>query len=473
MLASAGIMSAAKLASEACIFVFFVLISRAYGPEGLGRYSLATAVGSLLFLSSLGGTHTLNLKEVPRHGAGVAGYLERMLGLRLVLALFATVLLAASAAWPWLSAGDRRLWLLVGSFQILSALVVGSAAILLALGRTLQAGTPELMQKLLIALGGAALVLWGMALEVTAIVLPVASALVALIAIRMERRASGAKSLRFDPGFLREKARSARPYLAVELLDQVARRTDIVLIGILLGTAATGEFNAAYRIRVMLGLLMSQVRNAMLPAISRSAFERPEQLQRRFHNTVGAVFLLSVPAGVGLAVLSREVIQAIFSRGYEHSALILAVLAISIPPLFLRQVGSVFLQAMGREAYWGRSSRIVAVFAVASGALGIWLFGTLGAAVAIVLAECLSVALFLSPLVREFGWRPSLGRLLISLTAALAMAAVLTALPPLALVLEVAVGVTVYGLVTLAFPDVRRLEVTAMREALRRHPPAQ
>jgi O-antigen/teichoic acid export membrane protein len=468
MLAAAGIMSVAKLASEACIFVFFVLISRAYGPEGLGRYSLATAVGSLLFLSALGGTHTLNLKEVPRHGAGMAGYLERMLGLRLLLALLASIALAVSAAWPWLSAGDRQLWWLVGSFQVLSALVVGSSAVLLALGRTLQAGLPEVMQKLLIALGGGALVMWGMALEATAVALPVASVIVAVIAIRMERRASGARAMRFDPVFIREKARSARPYLVVELLDQVARRTDIVLIGILLGAAATGEFNAAYRIRFLLGLLMSQVRNAMLPAISRSAFDSPEQLPRRFHNTVGAIFLLAVPAGAGLAVLSGEVIQTIYSVGYEDSALLLAVLAASIPPLFLRQVGSVFLQAMGREAYWGRSSRIVAVFAIASGALGIWLFGTLGAAVAILLSECLSVVLFVSPLVRNFGWRPSLDRLLISLAGALAMALVLIVLPPVALVLEVAVGAAVYTLVVLAFPDVRRLEVTAVQEALRR-----
>jgi hypothetical protein len=53
------------------------------------------------------------------------------------------------------------------------------------------------------------------------------------------------------------------------------------------------------------------------------------------------------------------------------------------------------------------------------------------------------------------------------------MALVLIVLPPVALVLEVAVGAAVYTLVVLAFPDVRRLEVTAVREALRRQPPAR
>jgi O-antigen/teichoic acid export membrane protein len=468
MLASAAIWSIAKLVAEACIFIFFVLVSRAYGPEGLGRYSLATAVGSLILILAQGGTYTLSLKEIPRKGASVRQYVEQLLGLRILLALLASCVLLIGAAWPVLSSGDRILWILIGAFQIVSALIIGSTAVLVAMGRVLQAGALEILQKMLIALGGGALVLWGATLEISALALPILSAVVFVIGIKLERNVSGARHIRFEREFSRKQFVLARPYLVVDFLDQVARRADIILIGMLLGTLATGQFNAAYRIRFLIGLIMAQVRDALLPAISRSAVESPEQMRQKFHNVMGAILLIAIPAFAGLFILANEIIDSIFGAAYEQSAILLVVLAGSIPPLCVRQVASVFLQALGKESYWSRTSRIVALFAVASAALGIWLFGTVGAAAAIVLTEFLAAALFLAPLVKLFGWRPSVERLAVGFVGSVLMGAFLYQVPTFAMPVKVLTGAMVYGLFMFTIPGIRRVEFAALREAFRK-----
>lgn len=75
--------------------------------------------------------------------------------------------------------------------------------------------------------------------------------------------------------------------------------------------------NCAFRLmQLPLGIFGVAIASATLPSISRSAsVGNFEEFRRTLSRSLGMVFLLTVPSSVGLAILGRSIIGAIYQRG--------------------------------------------------------------------------------------------------------------------------------------------------------------
>ena len=240
----------------------------------------------------------------------------------------------------------------------------------------------------------------------------------------------------------------------------VRDRSDSLLLGRLMGTAAVGFYSVGAEVAAL-------PTTELIEPLGRAAFSgfaaaRQQQSDARetFLRLIGSAALLTLPAGVGLSLVATPLVALAFGPGWQQAIPVLRILSLSFTIMVF---GHLSLHLLSAHALLGRLVGITLAGAIARIALlallipGFGLTGAaIGAAVAVVLEQALTVATALrrfhvsaAALARRV-YRPAL--------AAAAMAAVLAVCGTgwadngsvLALLEAVAGGAAIYAAVLLA-----------------------
>ncbi len=454
-----GTLSFVRLASDGFTFAFFVVLSRVYGQEGLGEYSFAMALTGLFALFGDFGLYNLTIKEASRHPAGVRELLGRVLALRLVLALASFAGLLAVLPLLPISPQGRLVVLLIGAYQYAYRITNGFAAIFVARERMGVVALLELALRLLSSLAGVAVALLGGSLVLAVAALPALAVLEIFAAGWLVMRRHGAPRLAGGFSSLAATAREAAPYGLSSVLFQLQSRVDVFLLGLLLGVAAAGVYNAAYRVIFLVSFLTYYAGVALFPAATRLFEEGREELVRLYRATLRSFALLGVPAAAGLALVAPDLVALIYGPEFEASAPVLRGLAPLLLLSGLKNFLSFFLMSCDRQVARVKVQSAAAAASVLAQLILIPLFGLLGAVAAGLVAEALLVACLIRSLAGELGSPGLGGPLLAAGVASAAFCAAFTGLPPLPIPAVIAGAVLIYGGALAAFPGVRRGEL--------------
>jgi O-antigen/teichoic acid export membrane protein len=121
-----------RFVGDIATFVLFIVLTRSFGEEGIGQYSIATMIGGICLLVADFGLYTYTLKEVGRHRHAVKDryseiIITRLLCTVVVLVCFVPIVLVAPV-----SIEVKWIWILIGSSQLFMGLMGGFAAIFVA-----------------------------------------------------------------------------------------------------------------------------------------------------------------------------------------------------------------------------------------------------------------------------------------------------------------------------------------------------
>lgn len=466
-----GLLTTGKIIGDGFTFLLFVALSRTFGEEGIGRYSLAMALTGFVLVLVEFGLNALSVKHLSRHPESFRDWFGAVLTLRLLLAGAGLLLLAGVVPWLPFAYETRLVIALIGIYHALLPLVDGFSGAFVARERMLPATVLQLSLRITSAALAIALAFGGHGLVAAVAAIPVMTALHAVIGWVWVAAAYGWPRWRARRETLRQIVLEARHFALSGLLFQVVARIDVVLLAFLMGTAAAGSYNAAYRI-VHLGMFVASVASlAVLPLASRLYMTSREAMQSAFGDVLRFALLLAVPAGVGVALVAPRLIDVLYGPGFEASAQILRLLALALTCSILKSVFEVFLMASEQQRARVRMQVIAAVINAMALIALIPLVGVVGAAVATTLSEALLAALLGAQLIRRLGW-PRLGGRLTAVavgTLAFVLPALVWSGPPLWL--TVVLAVVLYVAVTLGFAEVRNAEGVSLRHLVRRVQP--
>lgn len=450
-------------------FLFLIVLSRRFGPQGVGEYGVAAAIGVFLAVGADFGLHALTVKELSRRDAP-ADLPSRVLSLRLLFSAPAVALVLMAPLIPGLPERTGWVVLVIGLHQLLYRAADGLAGIFVAREEPQVSSALEVACRGLGALGAVAVMASGGSLPLALAALPAAAAVQLGLTLFLLRRRLGRLGWHRDRRDLARTAREARPYALSALLTQLSTRVDVVAIGLLLGAGPAGLYHAAYRIVAVLLWIPQLAALALLPLASRTHGDRPDALAGLGGRALGGMVLIGVPAGVGLLWIAPGLVGALFGEAFAPSVRVLRLLAPLILLECLARIMGVFLMASDRQGARARQQWKAAWTNLAGNLLLIPLFGIEGAALAALLAHALLVGLFAAELSKSFGRLRIGSRVALASVGAAAFSGVLALLPELALGATVAVGVGVYAGTLLLFPGFRSVEAQALWHAWRAPP---
>lgn len=164
---------------------------------------------------------------------------------------------------------------------------------------------------------------------------------------------------------------------------------DSTMLGFLQDDAAVGRYTAAVKVTRMVNSLITSIGVVLIPRLSYYIEQKKgEQVKKLVNKTYNFMFMLSIPAALGLYFLSDDIILLFCGNGFASATLTLRILAptVIIIPFSVITNLQIFIP-MTRENYILQSTLVGAAINFTLNQLLIPKLAENGAAVATVLAE--------------------------------------------------------------------------------------
>lgn len=398
-----------RTSGDISYFLLFILIARTFGQESIGHYSFAMALAGFFVVFADFGLYYLTIKELSHTNDSFEVSFSSIWSLRILLSVCVLASLVLLTHFLPLPTPAKPLIVLIGISVILGAVVDGFSAVFIAHGDMKRAGLLNFFHRVTGTTAAILVLLSGGTLYTAVSMLPIMTVLHCGGAYYLSTRSFGPHKLARSWSSVFNKLRVAIPYGFSELLGQMAIRTNIVLLGFLLGTTEAGTYNVAYRI--VLGLLSIQVivGITLLPTASSLHQQDKNQLVGLYHNSLSLMVVLGLPTSCGIWLIAPDLIHLLFGQGYSQSIPLLRILAVLIFLFSLRNVLGTFLTAVNLQSERTRREWYGAIALVGGNLLLIPILGVMGSVIATIASEVFLLVLFVVPLHSILGW-PQIGQ---------------------------------------------------------------
>jgi O-antigen/teichoic acid export membrane protein len=453
----------AEIAGKLATLAFTVAAARSLGPMDFGAFAYALSLSLLVATLPTWGLGMLLVQRGSAEPARLPALLSETLVWRTAIAVpvFLAAGVAGYAARPDAESG-------VAFLLVLGATIVDvytDAGRDVALARQDQRGIS--MALVVQRFSAAALGITALAAGLGLVGLSVAylcSTLLGAVGVWRSVRHLGVRpdyrTIRWE-GLLRT-GRLSVP-LGISVIASMALfRIDQVLLAELKSDEAVGAYAAAYRLIETVLFVAWAVARGVLPAMSGEP--EPWRIRRGVEQGVAAVAVLYIPFGLGLWLEAEPLVRFLYGPDYVEAT----------PPALRWLAGAPLLFSVGYLAGYGLlalerrwRAAIIAVtalgFNVGANLILIPPFSGTGAAIATTASYAVHGAVALALLVPLVGWI-RLARGLITPVLAATLMGVVILLSPAGLLIEVPLGVLVYGLswyILARWRDREQLEVIA------------
>ncbi len=251
---------------------------------------------------------------------------------------------------------------------------------------------------------------------------------------------------RFDVRAWAEAIGRSWPIAVSIAFNLIYLRGDIIFLSSVRPFAEVGQYGVAYKVLDVLTAVPVMFMGLLLPRLASAWSSGIKTDFRVFMQKAFDLFAIIVlPIAIGAQVVSEGLTVLIAGDGYEPAGRVLRILILAVVCVFASSLYGHAVVALEKQRAMMFGYATTAVVAVVGYAFAIPRFGMFGAAWVTLLSEALIATLTFILVVRVSGAWPRLTIAAKALTASVLMYVVLSVLPSLPVLAEVAVGATVYA----------------------------
>lgn len=426
-------------------------ISRLRGVEDLGRYSLLMTVFVLGQTVAGFGLQLVVTREVAQRHDLAGRYFSTAC---LVTAAFMLPIVAVASPLLFGATADHELALaivLVLLGLLITSINVHGEAVLLAFERVQDFVVINLVETILRAIVGLALVLAGHGLVAIATALLVLRAVAALVYVATLRRCGVAMALHPDRALARQLIGHIPTVGMIPIVNSLYSRADVLLLTWLGTWTDVGIYSAAMRFIDLARTIPPSYGRALYPVLARLRTSSPDEYRTVMINGLRTILMMTVPITLVLFGAGGTILTLLYGPKLAPAVPSLQVLAWTLVPLAIAIVLAQVLFSADRQVLDLRTNVVASITTLVCNLLLIPRLGALGAAVSTLVAAT-TYAAFQYHWTKRFVIDPAaagdIGKIL---GTAGASALLIDALTPANVWLATAVGLAVYGAAMVLF----------------------
>lgn len=371
--------------SQSLFFIAVVYLARVLGPGDFGKINFAMAIIAYFTLIANLGLPVLGTREIARERDKIKDYLGSILTLRLCLALFGFGLLFLLTFFLNKPTEIKHLILLYGLGLVPSALLLDWA--FQAVEKMEYVGLGRILSGV-VNLG---LVLWFIRGPQQLLLIPcvsiVAKLLPAVLLLFIFTRSFSKPRFAFDPALWRGLLKRALPIGLASAMSVIIYYFDTVMLGFMKGDEAVGYYNAAFKIILLLIMLVTAYFDAIFPVLSnyyKTSFDSFKKLQSY---TIKLMVTIALPLAVGGVILAKPIMNLLYGAKYSGGVIALQILIWTAALLYINSAYSRELWACDKQGVVLRIVTIHAAVVLVFNFILIPPFGLVGASIASVFGK--------------------------------------------------------------------------------------
>jgi O-antigen/teichoic acid export membrane protein len=347
---NAAFMTFASVGQKVVSFVYFTIIARSIGVEGTGKYFFALSFTTVFVVFvDLGFTNVL-VREGARMREKMQSYLSTVLYMKMflgVMSYLAVFLIIRLLGYP---IETRHLVYLSGVTMLFDSLHLTLYGMLRAIGDLRYEAQSIVMSQFITLILGTVF----LTLHLPIIYLILAFTIPSMINVVYVSYILMSKyelSLRphWDGGVARHLTRIVIPFAVAAIFARVYSYADTIILSKLIGDVAVGWYSIPYKITFAFQFLPLAIVAAAYPRFSEYFVSDKIKLCDLFANTIRYLMIVVIPISVGLMVLSRDVVLALYSTDFIHSIEPLRILLVGLIFSFISFPIGAFLNACDRQ----------------------------------------------------------------------------------------------------------------------------
>ena len=315
-----------RLGADALNFVLFIVITRRFGPEGMGLYAYGVAIAGLVYSATTLGIEEYGIREYARHGSEQRRRLvAELLGAQACIAGAVVIVLAIYLLLTRPSPTVLTIVLTLTLYQMGSAF---SGTLFVPAMATQHMAGPALTG--LLSRGFAMFAVMGLILiaelPLWLALLPFAGAGVLMCALSAHSAATFGASMRphFSLTTLRDGARTLWSFAAVNVLGQIFVRIGVIVLSLRSGNAAAGLYASGLKLVEIACLPLLFIGVAAYPRLAEGF--RQSAFPRLAVQTLAIGMLLSIAAGMGFFLVMPYALVPLFGERYAGAEPIIAAM---------------------------------------------------------------------------------------------------------------------------------------------------
>ncbi len=440
----------------------FAIMARYLGPEQFGAYATAITYVSIFGTLADLGLPVVHLRLLSLRRKSLAEPITNLHTLRLlstVLVLSAGLLIAR--LFPYGPEVQQGIMIVTAGFLSVSftqyllaifqeRLVTARYAIAEVVGRVVMFTVVLITARLDL---GLVTIFWATTLGSTAAFL-----LTFFFAARITHLRLG-RNITLWPGLLRQ----ALALMLVSIFSLIYFKIDTLLLSVLKDLTSVGIYSAAYKFMDVFITFPALFTALVLPFFARAAAEtHRDRLHYLFQRAFRAIMLAALPLAVITFLEAERLIIFTSGTSFYDSVLVLRILSLSIVGLFMGNLGTTILIALGKAKYVAWIFGIAAVLGVTLYLVTVQRYGYVGAAWSTVIIESTIAITSISFVISRVRHAPTAHYFLRTLVAAGGLGAAVYLGQSLPLLVNLALGGTAYLLLLFATQAVTSADIRSV-----------
>jgi glycosyltransferase involved in cell wall biosynthesis/O-antigen/teichoic acid export membrane protein len=322
---------ACRVGADLLNFVLFLIVSRRFGPSGMGVYAYGFAIAGFVYSATTLGIDEYGIREYTRRPAARrAALLADLLGSQTCIAVVALIVLAIYLVVTSPDAAALTIVLSLTSYQLCAAFANTLFVPAMAEQRMVW---PSLVVVLGRALGLAIalplILIWRTPLHIAVLAFALAGIFTVLLAARSA--AGQGLPLRLQVAFsaLRGNVRTLWSFAAADVMSQVFTRIGVIALTLLATHHAAGVYAAGLKLVELACLPLLFLGRAAYPGLSR-AFNDPPRFGRVTRQAIWVGLAIAVLSAAALAIVIPPLLVPLLGAGFAGSEAVVAAMAAAL-----------------------------------------------------------------------------------------------------------------------------------------------
>ena len=196
------------------------------------------------------------------------------------------------------------------------------------------------------------------------------------------------------------------PFVVTGILYTIYYSIDVVMLTNMIGSYATGIYNATYKLISVLTLFYGVYTAVIFPVMSKFYKNDESLLLISFEKSIKYLLMIIIPIAISTMIYSADIIQLFYGQQYNPASSVLSILIWTVCLLFISGAANTLLNASHKEVTVTKIYAIAAIFNIILNFFMIPHFSYDGAAVTTVLSDVLIVAIQ-TYVIYKLGHRPN------------------------------------------------------------------
>ena len=196
------------------------------------------------------------------------------------------------------------------------------------------------------------------------------------------------------------------PFAATSLLYILYYSIDTVMLTNIVGSYATGIYNASYKLISVLTLFYSVYTAVIFPVMSKFFKNDESMLLISYEKSIKYLMLVMIPLAIATIYYSLDIMQLIYGHEYDAGASVLSILICTVCLLFISGAGNTLLNASHKEVTVTKIYALAAAFNIILNFIMIPYLSYDGAAITTVLSDVL-IVIIQTYVIYKIGHRPN------------------------------------------------------------------